>query len=64
MACVLDQIQMEWHSDTLTRLTDSSVYVPAIIPDFPLTDWTDELTEGLVQEGAWSVWPLPRSSPI
>lgn len=60
IAVVFNQIQMEWHSDSVIRLSDSSIYAPAIIPDFPLTEWTDDLTQSLVEEGEF-VYSLARS---
>lgn len=47
------QHQMEWHAESVLYNKDNSVYAPSIIPNFPLTEWNEDLTDDLVEEGAF-----------
>jgi hypothetical protein len=44
--------QMRYHSPDVIRLRDYSVYAPAILPNFPLSQWTLALSEELAASAA------------
>lgn len=44
---------MRYHSPDVIRLKDHSVYAPAVIPNFPLTSWTSEMSSELAENAAY-----------